>query len=147
MHLMIGVFMGFYCLVLQCCGGYVNHSQRSQFTDAAYWSENLDYHTICCIIVQVIFLENINNNQFNKVICFCSADYPAPRAVLTGHDQEVVCVAVCAELGLVISGAKGECPLLSPFNSETLMLWDGKMASVCYKCITSSRGQTFHWIH
>uniref|UniRef100_A0A674MUF3 Neurobeachin n=1 Tax=Takifugu rubripes TaxID=31033 RepID=A0A674MUF3_TAKRU len=37
-------------------------------------------------------------------------DYPAPRAVLTGHDQEVVCVSVCAELGLVISGAKeGPC--------------------------------------
>lgn len=36
-------------------------------------------------------------------------DYPAPRAVLTGHDHEVVCVSVCAELGLVISGAKGVC--------------------------------------
>lgn len=36
-----------------------------------------------------------------------SGDYPAPRAVLTGHDHEVVCVSVCAELGLVISGAKG----------------------------------------
>lgn len=36
-------------------------------------------------------------------------DYPAPRAVLTGHDHEVVCVSVCAELGLVISGAKGQC--------------------------------------
>lgn len=36
-------------------------------------------------------------------------DYPAPRAVLTGHDHEVVCVSVCAELGLVISGAKGLC--------------------------------------
>uniref|UniRef100_K7FRT2 Neurobeachin n=1 Tax=Pelodiscus sinensis TaxID=13735 RepID=K7FRT2_PELSI len=36
-----------------------------------------------------------------------SSDYPAPRAVLTGHDHEVVCVSVCAELGLVISGAKG----------------------------------------
>ncbi|KAA8594124.1 hypothetical protein FQN60_004958, partial [Etheostoma spectabile] len=35
-----------------------------------------------------------------------NSDYPAPRAVLTGHDQEVVCVSVCAELGLVISGAK-----------------------------------------
>ncbi|XP_009886724.1 PREDICTED: neurobeachin [Charadrius vociferus] len=35
-----------------------------------------------------------------------SSDYPAPRAVLTGHDHEVVCVSVCAELGLVISGAK-----------------------------------------
>lgn len=36
-----------------------------------------------------------------------AGDYPAPRAVLTGHDHEVVCVSVCAELGLVISGAKG----------------------------------------
>lgn len=39
-------------------------------------------------------------------------DYPAPRAVLTGHDHEVVCVSVCAELGLVISGAKGWCVLI-----------------------------------
>nr|XP_057936360.1 neurobeachin-like isoform X4 [Doryrhamphus excisus] len=37
-----------------------------------------------------------------------NTDFPAPRAVLTGHDQEVACVAVCAELGLVISGAKGQ---------------------------------------
>lgn len=44
---------------------------------------------------------------------FCPlGDYPAPRAVLTGHDQEVVCVSVCAELGLVISGAKGQCASL-----------------------------------
>lgn len=42
-------------------------------------------------------------------VCCLVADYPAPRAVLTGHDQEVVCVSVCAELGLVISGAKGLC--------------------------------------
>lgn len=39
---------------------------------------------------------------------FFAGDYPAPRAVLTGHDHEVVCVSVCAELGLVISGAKGQ---------------------------------------
>lgn len=39
---------------------------------------------------------------------FVTGDYPAPRAVLTGHDHEVVCVSVCAELGLVISGAKGQ---------------------------------------
>lgn len=42
------------------------------------------------------------------VVCHTAGDYPAPRAVLTGHDHEVVCVSVCAELGLVISGAKGE---------------------------------------
>lgn len=42
------------------------------------------------------------------VLCHAVGDYPAPRAVLTGHDHEVVCVSVCAELGLVISGAKGQ---------------------------------------
>lgn len=45
--------------------------------------------------------------------CFLLGDYPAPRAVLTGHDHEVVCVSVCAELGLVISGAKGQKAFLS----------------------------------
>lgn len=42
------------------------------------------------------------------LVVFLTGDYPAPRAVLTGHDHEVVCVSVCAELGLVISGAKGQ---------------------------------------
>lgn len=42
------------------------------------------------------------------IFYFILGDYPAPRAVLTGHDHEVVCVSVCAELGLVISGAKGQ---------------------------------------
>lgn len=45
---------------------------------------------------------------FSSCVFFLTGDYPAPRAVLTGHDHEVVCVSVCAELGLVISGAKGQ---------------------------------------
>lgn len=45
---------------------------------------------------------------FSLFFFFLTGDYPAPRAVLTGHDHEVVCVSVCAELGLVISGAKGQ---------------------------------------
>ena len=49
-------------------------------------------------------------------IRYLLGDYPAPRAVLTGHDQEVVCVSVCAELGLVISGAKGQCTFPCPFH-------------------------------
>lgn len=51
---------------------------------------------------------------------FFVGDYPAPRAVLTGHDHEVVCVSVCAELGLVISGAKGQKGLLSYSVSRQL---------------------------
>lgn len=37
------------------------------------------------------------------------AEFVTPRAILTGHDCEITCAAVCAELGLVISGSKGEC--------------------------------------
>ena len=48
---------------------------------------------------------------------FLVGEYAAPRAVLTGHDHEVVCVSVCAELGLVISGAKGQKPFL-PYSSS-----------------------------
>lgn len=53
-------------------------------------------------------------------------DYPAPRAVLTGHDHEVVCVSVCAELGLVISGAKGEMKKIVCINtvSNICQQWD-----------------------
>lgn len=50
------------------------------------------------------------------IMCHLLGDYPAPRAVLTGHDQEVVCVSVCAELGLVISGAKGQWTFLSSMS-------------------------------
>lgn len=57
------------------------------------------------------------------VSCCLIGDYPAPRAVLTGHDQEVVCVSVCAELGLVISGAKGQyASVFDDTNMEILTL-------------------------
>uniref|UniRef100_A0AAQ4QBY4 Neurobeachin n=1 Tax=Gasterosteus aculeatus aculeatus TaxID=481459 RepID=A0AAQ4QBY4_GASAC len=53
------------------------------------------------------------------------SDYPAPRAVLTGHDHEVVCVSVCAELGLVISGAKeGPC-LVHTITGDLLRALEG----------------------
>lgn len=60
-----------------------------------------------------VFSAALGRNEFcyrgdvAVTVCSPSGDYPAPRAVLTGHDHEVVCVSVCAELGLVISGAKG----------------------------------------
>ncbi|KAL2096592.1 hypothetical protein ACEWY4_008740 [Coilia grayii] len=54
-----------------------------------------------------------------------NSDYPAPRAVLTGHDQEVVCVSVCAELGLVISGAReGPC-LVHTITGDLLRALEG----------------------
>lgn len=44
---------------------------------------------------------------FNKPTCL-PGEFTTPRAILTGHDCEVTCASVCAELGLVISGCKGE---------------------------------------
>ncbi|KAM4751288.1 lipopolysaccharide-responsive and beige-like anchor protein isoform 4-T4 [Anableps anableps] len=46
--------------------------------------------------------------------------FTTPRAILTGHDCEVTCVSVCAELGLVISGCKeGPC-LIHSMNGDLL---------------------------
>uniref|UniRef100_A0A8K9UUB0 Neurobeachin n=1 Tax=Oncorhynchus mykiss TaxID=8022 RepID=A0A8K9UUB0_ONCMY len=47
------------------------------------------------------------------------------NTVLTGHDHEVVCVSVCAELGLVISGAKeGPC-LVHTITGDLLRALEG----------------------
>uniref|UniRef100_A0A8C8A375 Neurobeachin b n=1 Tax=Oryzias sinensis TaxID=183150 RepID=A0A8C8A375_9TELE len=62
-------------------------------------------------------------------------DYPAPRAVLTGHDQEVVCVSVCAELGLVISG--GPC-LVHTITGDLLRALEGPAYCLCPRLISVS---------
>uniref|UniRef100_A0A672GGH9 LPS-responsive vesicle trafficking, beach and anchor containing n=1 Tax=Salarias fasciatus TaxID=181472 RepID=A0A672GGH9_SALFA len=46
----------------------------------------------------------------------------APEAILTGHDCEVTCVSVCAELGLVIS--EGPC-LIHSMNGDLLRTLEG----------------------
>uniref|UniRef100_A0A3Q1GPW8 Neurobeachin n=1 Tax=Acanthochromis polyacanthus TaxID=80966 RepID=A0A3Q1GPW8_9TELE len=67
-----------------------------------------------------------------------NSDYPAPRAVLTGHDQEVVCVSVCAELGLVISGAKeGPC-LVHTITGDLLRALEVPDHYQCPRLITVS---------
>ncbi|XP_068440668.1 neurobeachin isoform X1 [Clinocottus analis] len=67
-----------------------------------------------------------------------NSDYPAPRAVLTGHDQEVVCVSVCAELGLVISGAKeGPC-LVHTITGDLLRALEGPDYYQCPRLISVS---------
>uniref|UniRef100_A0A3Q3K0V6 Neurobeachin n=1 Tax=Monopterus albus TaxID=43700 RepID=A0A3Q3K0V6_MONAL len=61
-----------------------------------------------------------------------------PRAVLTGHDQEVVCVSVCAELGLVISGAKeGPC-LVHTITGDLLRALEGPDHYQCPRLISVS---------
>ncbi|XP_062328262.1 neurobeachin isoform X2 [Osmerus eperlanus] len=67
-----------------------------------------------------------------------NSDYPAPRAVLTGHDHQVVCVSVCAELGLVISGAKeGPC-LVHTITGDLLRALDGPESCLCPRLISVS---------
>uniref|UniRef100_A0AAQ5Y7Z0 Neurobeachin n=1 Tax=Amphiprion ocellaris TaxID=80972 RepID=A0AAQ5Y7Z0_AMPOC len=58
--------------------------------------------------------DNPNNSEWKQHV-----------AVLTGHDHEVVCVSVCAELGLVISGAKeGPC-LVHTITGDLLRALEG----------------------
>lgn len=98
------VFIWFYCLMKV---RWLTIALKSPFRNAAYG--------LLGLLLRLFSLGDVTCNHLNQVMClrlFCichlSGDYPAPRAVLTGHDQEVVCVSVCAELGLVISGAKGQ---------------------------------------
>nr|XP_054755554.1 neurobeachin-like [Lytechinus pictus] len=43
-----------------------------------------------------------------------------PRAILTGHDTEIISVAVCTELGLVVSGSKGGACLVHTVSGDLL---------------------------
>ncbi|XP_077558412.1 A kinase anchor protein rugose isoform X2 [Haemaphysalis longicornis] len=47
-------------------------------------------------------------------------DIPTPRATLTGHENEVTCIVVSAELGLVVSGSKAG-PVLVHTTSGDLL--------------------------
>ncbi|XP_058138435.1 lipopolysaccharide-responsive and beige-like anchor protein isoform X1 [Dasypus novemcinctus] len=62
-----------------------------------------------------------------------------PRAILTGHDYEVTCAAVCAELGLVLSGSKeGPC-LIHSMNGDLLRTLEGPENCLKPKLIQASR--------
>uniref|UniRef100_A0AAY4APM1 Lipopolysaccharide-responsive and beige-like anchor protein n=1 Tax=Denticeps clupeoides TaxID=299321 RepID=A0AAY4APM1_9TELE len=54
-----------------------------------------------------------------------SKEFVTPRAILTGHDCEVTCAAVCAELGLVISGSKEGPVLIHSMNGDLLWTLEG----------------------
>ncbi|XP_062055494.1 lipopolysaccharide-responsive and beige-like anchor protein isoform X2 [Lepus europaeus] len=62
-----------------------------------------------------------------------------PRAILTGHDYEVTCAAVCAELGLVLSGSQeGPC-LIHSMNGDLLRTLEGPENCLKPKLIHASR--------
>ncbi|XP_055077240.1 lipopolysaccharide-responsive and beige-like anchor protein isoform X3 [Periophthalmus magnuspinnatus] len=65
-------------------------------------------------------------------------EFTMPRAILTGHDCEVTCASVCAELGLVISGCKeGPC-LIHSMNGDLLRTLDAPEACVRPRLVQSS---------
>ena len=47
-------------------------------------------------------------------------DTPTPRATLTGHETEVTAVVISAELGLVVSGSKGNNNCLCSDDKRTV---------------------------
>jgi len=64
-------------------------------------------------------------NRFARVplllaIVSVSDENPSARATLTGHDTEITCVAVCAELGLVASGSREGPVLLHTITGDLL---------------------------
>ncbi|XP_029090870.1 lipopolysaccharide-responsive and beige-like anchor protein isoform X1 [Monodon monoceros] len=67
------------------------------------------------------------------------SDTTTPRAVLTGHDSEITCAAVCAELGLVLSGSKGGPCLIHSMNGDLLRTLEGPENCLKPKLMQASR--------
>ncbi|XP_035021748.2 lipopolysaccharide-responsive and beige-like anchor protein isoform X6 [Hippoglossus stenolepis] len=60
------------------------------------------------------------NGKHSSIGESLGTEFTTPRAILTGHDCEVTCASVCAELGVVISGCKeGPC-LIHSMNGDLL---------------------------
>ncbi|XP_076852724.1 LOW QUALITY PROTEIN: lipopolysaccharide-responsive and beige-like anchor protein [Brachyhypopomus gauderio] len=65
-------------------------------------------------------------------------EFVTPRAILTGHDCEVTCASVCAELGVVISGCReGPC-LIHSMNGDLLRTLEGPEGCVCPRMLQAS---------
>nr|XP_056711869.1 lipopolysaccharide-responsive and beige-like anchor protein isoform X1 [Euleptes europaea] len=68
-----------------------------------------------------------------------SGEFASPRAILTGHDYEIVCAAICAELGLVISGSKDGPCLIHSMNGDLLRTLEAPENCLKAKLIQASR--------
>ncbi|XP_052674845.1 neurobeachin-like isoform X3 [Crassostrea angulata] len=68
-----------------------------------------------------------------------SLEHPTPKATLTGHESEVICVAVLAELGLVLSGSKGGACLVHSLNGDLLRSLDPPKGCLSPELIIVSR--------
>ncbi|XP_076995955.1 lipopolysaccharide-responsive and beige-like anchor protein isoform X2 [Tamandua tetradactyla] len=79
------------------------------------------------------------NGKSNGIGDNPGSETTTPRAILTGHDYEITCAAVCAELGLVLSGSKeGPC-LIHSMNGDLLRTLEGPENCLKPKLIQASR--------
>ncbi|XP_044046004.1 lipopolysaccharide-responsive and beige-like anchor protein isoform X3 [Siniperca chuatsi] len=78
------------------------------------------------------------NGKYNSIGENPGTEFTTPRAILTGHDCEVTCASVCAELGLVVSGCKeGPC-LIHSMNGDLLRTLEGPERCLRPRLIQSS---------
>lgn len=78
------------------------------------------------------------NGKYNSIGESPGTEFVTPRAILTGHDCEVTCASVCAELGLVISGCReGPC-LIHSMNGDLLRTLEGPERCLQPRLIQSS---------
>ncbi|XP_028598700.2 lipopolysaccharide-responsive and beige-like anchor protein isoform X3 [Podarcis muralis] len=79
------------------------------------------------------------NGKTNCIGDSPSGEFATPRAILTGHDYEITCASICAELGLVISGSKeGPC-LIHSMNGDLLRALEAPENCLKAKLIQASR--------
>ncbi|OCT97014.1 hypothetical protein XELAEV_18009233mg [Xenopus laevis] len=78
------------------------------------------------------------NGKSNGIGDNPSTEFATPRALLTGHDCAITCAAVCAELGLVISGSDGPC-LIHSMNGDLLRTLEAAENCLRPKLIQVSR--------
>uniref|UniRef100_A0A8C9V1S1 LPS-responsive vesicle trafficking, beach and anchor containing n=1 Tax=Scleropages formosus TaxID=113540 RepID=A0A8C9V1S1_SCLFO len=73
--------------------------------------------------------------------CSIGEEFVTPRAVMTGHDREVTCASVCAELGLVVSGCEEGPFLIHSMTGELLRALEGPAGCLRPRLVqTSSEG-------
>ncbi|XP_021348370.1 neurobeachin-like isoform X4 [Mizuhopecten yessoensis] len=68
-----------------------------------------------------------------------SLEHPTPKATLTGHESEVTCVAVLAELGLVMSGSQNGPCLVHTLSGDLLRSLEAPEGCQTPQLITMSR--------
>ncbi|XP_036367591.1 neurobeachin isoform X5 [Octopus sinensis] len=77
--------------------------------------------------------------DIGNAVFVSAAEKPTPKATLTGHQTEVICVAVLSELGLVISGSRNGPCLVHTLTGDLLQSLDPPKNCFSPELITMSR--------